>query len=102
MSTFDRESKEEFVERMKAKTKQFAIDIIRFCDRLPATQACRTIAFQLVKSASSTGANYRAACRGRSKQEFFAKLSITVEEIDKTSTGWNSLKELTSTAINKS
>ena len=40
------------------------------------------IKFQLIKSASSTGANYRAVCRSRSKAEFFSKLSITLEEAD--------------------
>ncbi|MEZ4956464.1 MAG: four helix bundle protein [Saprospiraceae bacterium] len=67
---------------MKDRTKKFAIDVIHFCDTLPPTQASRTISFQLIKSATSTGANYRAACRGRSKAEFFAKISITVEEAD--------------------
>ncbi len=79
---YSKEEKEEFVRKMKAKTKQFAIDTIKFCDTLPKTQAYRTISFQLIKSASSTGANYRAACRGRSKAEFHSKISITVEEAD--------------------
>ena len=79
---YSKEEKEEFVGKMKAKTKQFAIDAIKFCDRLPKTQAYRTISFQLIKSASSTGVNYRAACRGRSKAEFHSKTSITVEEAD--------------------
>ena len=67
---------------MKHRTKQFAIDIIHFCDNLPKSPACRSITFQLIRSATSTGANYRAACRGRSKAEFYAKISITVEEAD--------------------
>ncbi len=82
MSNYTRQEKEEFIKRMKAKTKRFAIDVIHFCDTLPKTQACRTISFQLIKSATSTGANYRAACRGRSKAEFHSKISITVEECD--------------------
>jgi len=67
---------------MKSKTKQFAIDVIHFCDDLPKTQSCQTLSFQLIKAATSTGANYRAACRARSKEEFHAKMSITVEEAD--------------------
>ena len=71
-----------FIQKMKNRTKQFAIDIIHFCDSLEKTNASRTISYQLVKSATSTGANYRAACRGRSKAEFHSKLSIVVEEAD--------------------
>ena len=82
MSWFSKEEKEAFIAKMKVKTKKFTIDVIHFCDTLPRTQACRTICFQLIKSASSTGANYRAACRGRSKAEFYSKISITVEEAD--------------------
>ena len=74
--------KEAFIEKMKGRTKKFAVNIIHFCDKLPRTNSSRTISFQLVKSATSTGANYRAACRGRSKAEFHSKLSITVEEAD--------------------
>ena len=79
---YSKEDKEAFIKKMKAKTKQFAIDVIHFCDTFPKTQACRTISFQLIKSATSTGANYRAACRGRSKKEWFSKICITVEEAD--------------------
>jgi four helix bundle protein len=62
---YTREEKAAFIAKMKARTKKFAIDIIHFCDKLPKTQACRTISFQLIKSATSVGANYRAACRGQ-------------------------------------
>lgn len=65
---------------MKARTKKFAVDTIHFCDSLTGSRSCRTITFQLIKSSTSTGANYRAACRGRSKAEFHSKLSITLEE----------------------
>jgi len=75
-------SKDEFIYYVKAKTKQFAIDTIKFCDSLSCTQSLKVIKFQLIKSASSTGANYRAVCRSRSKAEFFSKLSITLEEAD--------------------
>ncbi len=82
MMKYTKEEKAAFLKKMKAKTKKFAIDVIHFCDTLPKTQACRTISFQLIKSATSTGANYRAACRGRSKAEWFSKICITVEEAD--------------------
>ena len=74
--------KEVFVEKMKDRTKQFAVDIIRFCNSLKANKASSVITYQLIKSATSTGANYRAACRARSKNEFFSKISIVVEEVD--------------------
>ncbi len=79
---YNQTEKGAFIEKMKLKTKQFAIDIIHFCDALPKSQACRTISFQLIRSATSTGANYRASCRARSKAEFRSKISITVEEAD--------------------
>ena len=53
-----------------------------FCDSLKANKASSVITYQLVKSATSTGANYRAACRARSKKEFFSKICIVVEEAD--------------------
>ena len=74
--------KELFIEKMKKKTKQFAVDVIRFCDSLKTSKASSVITYQLVKSATSTGANYRAACRARSKNEFFSKICIVVEEAD--------------------
>lgn len=74
--------KQIFVEKLKLKTKKFAIDIILFCVSLKAKKASSVITYQLVKSATSTGANYRAACRARSKKEFFSKLCVVVEEAD--------------------
>jgi len=79
---YSKKEKETFVEKMRSKTKQFAIDTILFCNTLPNSRATNTISFQLIKSSSSTAANYRAACRGRSKAEFHSKLSISVEEAD--------------------
>lgn len=74
--------KEAFIEQMKLRTKKFAVDIIQFCDSLTTAKASSVITYQLVKSATSTGANYRAACRARSKNEFFSKVCIVVEEAD--------------------
>lgn len=74
--------KEIFIEDLKKRTKKFAVDIIKFCDTLKAGKATNVVTYQLVKSATSTGANYRAACRGRSQGEFFSKLCIVVEEVD--------------------
>lgn len=74
--------KEEFIVVMKKRTKKFAIDIINFCDTLLTKKASAVITYQLVKSATSTGANYRAACKARSKKKFFSKICIVVEEVD--------------------
>jgi four helix bundle protein len=74
--------KELFIEKMKKRTKQFAVDVIGFCDSLKTSKASSVIIYQLVKAATSTGANYRAACRARSKKEFFSKICIVVEEAD--------------------
>ena len=74
--------KEVFIEGLKKRTKKLAVDIIMFCDSLKKCKASSVVTYQLVKSATSTGANYRAACRARSKSEFFSKICIVVEEAD--------------------
>lgn len=71
-----------FIEKMKKRTKQFAVDVLEFCDSLKTNKASSVIIYQLVKAATSTGTNYRAACRARSKKEFFSKICIVVEEAD--------------------
>ncbi|MBC8051712.1 MAG: four helix bundle protein [Sphingobacteriaceae bacterium] len=72
----------EFIEAFKTRTKKFVVENIRFYQTLPKTEEARIIGKQLLRSSSSVGANYRAACRGRSKAEFFSKISIVVEEAD--------------------
>lgn len=62
-----------FIKMMKPKTKAFAVDVIQFCDSLKNTKASSVITYQLIKSSTSVGANYRAACKARSKKEFFSK-----------------------------
>ena len=85
--------KEVFIEQMKNRTKKFAVDVINFCDTLKKVKASNVVTYQLVKSATSTGANYRAACRGRSQKEFFSKMCIVVEEIDETEYWLEIIKE---------
>ena len=67
---------------LKARTKQFGLRIMGLVDTLPKTATGRAIGSQLVRSGTSVGANCRAACRGRSKAEFIAKIGIVVEEAD--------------------
>jgi four helix bundle protein len=69
-------------EALRKRTKSFALRIIKLIDALPNTRAGNVIANQLVRSATSVGANYRAACRGRSTAEFYSKLHIVLEEAD--------------------
>ncbi|GGI29241.1 four helix bundle protein [Pedobacter mendelii] len=77
-------TKVDFVTAIKARTKKLVLDSIRFYQSLPKAEEARIIGRQFIRSASSVGANYRAACRSRSKAEFYAKLSIVVEEADET------------------
>ena len=86
--------KEEFVELLKKRTKQLAVDVILFYDKIQKTDATRVIGRQLIRSATSTAANYRAACISRSQKEFFSKMSIVVEEADETLFWLELLKEL--------
>ncbi|MCO6491334.1 MAG: four helix bundle protein [Phaeodactylibacter sp.] len=75
-------TKEEFAEWMRQRTKSFAIRVIKFCQTLPYGPATKVVVYQLIKASTSTAGNYRAACRARSKAEFFSKISIVVEEAD--------------------
>ena len=67
---------------LEDRTKRFALRVLGLIDRLPNTIGGRVLANQLARSATSVGANYRAACRARSRAEFASKLGIVVEEAD--------------------
>jgi len=69
---------------LKVRTEQFALRILRLYRALPAKEEARILGRQLLRSGTSVGANYRAACRARSKAEFIAKLGIVLEEADET------------------
>src|SRR5256885_15808398 len=71
-------------QELKDRTKKFALRVMHLVDALPNTAKGRAIASQLVRSGTSVAANYRAACRGRSKAEFIAKVGIAEEEADET------------------
>jgi four helix bundle protein len=64
------------------RTKQFALRIFKLVGALPETIQGRAVAAQLIRSGTSVAANYRAACRARSKPEFIAKLGMVEEEAD--------------------
>jgi four helix bundle protein len=67
---------------LRQRTKKFGLNIIKLVDSLPSTQTGRVIGNQLLLSALSVGANYRAACRARSKADFISKVGISIEETD--------------------
>ncbi|MGG7036426.1 MAG: four helix bundle protein [Flavobacterium sp.] len=69
-------------EELKYRTKQFSLLILKLVEKLPNTISNRVIINQIIKSATSVGANYRAVCRARSDREFVAKLNIVLEEAD--------------------
>ena len=69
-------------EQMKKRTKEFAKQIIELCRQLPNNREGRLIGNQLFRSGTSVAANYRSACRARSKADFISKLSIVEEEAD--------------------
>ena len=66
------------------RTKAFGLRILKLMDHLPRNTSGRAIGSQLVRSGTSVGANYRAACRSRSRAEFAAKLGVVAEEADET------------------
>jgi four helix bundle protein len=65
-----------------ARTKSFALAVIRYSAQVPQRMEVRIIMRQLLRSSTSVGANYRAACRARSRADFIAKMSIVEEEAD--------------------
>ena len=71
-------------QELKARTKIFALRVMKLVGDLPDGAVAKTIGNQHIRSGTSVGANYRAACRGRSKAEFIAELGIVVEEADET------------------
>src|SRR5436309_16005572 len=69
-------------QNLQIRTKQFALRAIRFCEGLPKDETSRILARQLLRSGTSAGANYRAACLTKSKPTFISKLGDVLEEAD--------------------
>lgn len=74
-------------QELKKRTKDFGLRIIKLVEHLPRTKAADVIGRQLLRSATSVGANYRAACRARSRADFVSKICVVEEEADE-STYW--------------
>jgi four helix bundle protein len=71
-------------QELKKRTKSFGLRIIKLVESMPKSVAAKVLAQQIVRSGTSVGANYRSACRGRSKAEFASKIGICAEEADET------------------
>src|SRR6266542_1949083 len=72
------------VKALRARTKQFALRIIRMYSSLPATKLAETMGYQALRSGTSVGAQYREACRARSNAEIVSKLESVLQELDET------------------
>ena len=68
----------------KQRTKKLALKVIELVEALPKTKTAEVIGRQLLRCGTSVGANYRAACRGKSTADVLAKLAIVEEEADET------------------
>ncbi len=79
---------------MKRRTKEFAKEIIKLCRKLPNNREGRLIGDQIFRAGTSVAANYRSACRARSKAEFISRLSIVEEEADETLFWLEVIKEM--------
>jgi four helix bundle protein len=94
MSTLDRAAE------LKSRTKAFAIRVVRLYRSLPRSTDAQVLGKQLLRSGTSVAANYRAACRSRSKAEFISKMSVVLEEADETAF-WLELMEETDTVASE-
>lgn len=70
---------------LKARTKNFALRIIKLYSGLPKTSEAQVIGKQVLRSGTSVGAQYREACRSRSNAEFISKMQSSLQELDETS-----------------
>lgn len=90
MSTLDRATE------LRTRTKRYAIRIVRLYRSLPRSTDAQVLRKQLLRSGTSVAANYRAACRSRSKAEFISKMSVVLEEADESAL-WLELMSETNT-----
>ena len=69
-------------QNLQDRTKKFALQVIQFCEGLPKDDTSRILGRQLLRAGCSVGANYRAACRAKSKPAFISKMGDVLEEAD--------------------
>ena len=72
----------EIAEQLKERMMRFSLRVLRLCRTFPQDWEGRFLADQLFRASARTGANYRAACRGRSRRDFISKLGMALEEAD--------------------
>jgi four helix bundle protein len=72
-------------EKLKERTKRFALEIVKLVENLPAEKTCDVLGRQRLRSGTSVGANHRAACRAKSPADFIFKMGIVEEEADESS-----------------
>jgi four helix bundle protein len=80
--------------QLQDRLKQFAYSIIPVCKKLPNEKISEIIRLQLIRSAFSAAANYRASCKAQSRKSFKSKLSISFEEIDESLFWLEAIKDL--------
>ena len=83
----------EFAKKMQARTKAFAVQVVKFFGKLPKTDEARVLGRQLLRAGTSVAANYRAVCRAKSDADFISKLGTVVEEADESLLGSNCSKK---------
>ena len=93
-SRWTSEEKLTFKRELEMRTRKFAVSVFRYLDILPNINSCRVIAYQLGKSASSIGANYREANRSESADDFIHKIGISLKECDESHYWLEVLSEL--------
>jgi four helix bundle protein len=71
-------------DELKKRSKAFAVRVVKLCRAMPHNLETRTVEAQVLRSATSVAANYRAVCRARSHPDFVSKIGIVVEECDET------------------
>jgi four helix bundle protein len=86
-------SKTDFINAFRQRTKAAAVRVIKLYQNLPPTGEAQVLGKQLLRSATSVAANYRAVCRARSAKEQYAKLCICVEEADESQLWLEILRE---------
>ena len=86
---------------LQGRLKSFAYRIVQVCDSLPPKKISKIIEAQLMRSAFSAAANYRAACKAQSRKAFLAKLSIAFEEADESLFWLETIAELKLIAVAK-
>ena len=88
-------------ENLKKRTKKFALDVIKLSSRLPDVRETRHAIGQVIRSSSSTAANYRSACRAKSKPDFISKLGTVEEEADESGFWLEMLRDISQLGIVK-